>query len=197
MRTLLRIAPLVVLAPLLGVGVSACASASAKTQDRPDLVMPPPPPHVVPITPEPVVDPVADIPFANTNTPANRQARGARDTSPKAPPVDKPETKPSAELKPEAPIAEAPLPPMPAGPTPQLRAEGAATETTVRASVDRARNLLNTVDYRHLTAARRKAYDDAKAFAAQAEDALKAGNVVFAQGVATKAETLAKELAGR
>jgi hypothetical protein len=65
----------------------------------------------------------------------------------------------------------------------------------VRSTIDRARQILATVDYRKLTPMRRKAYDDAKKFADQADDALKQGNVVFAQGVAGKAETLAKELA--
>ncbi len=192
MRQALIALPLIVLAAL---GADACASAAAKTQDRPDLTIPPPPPHVVPITPEPVVDPVADIPAAGA-PPAARPGRSVRDSAPKPPPADKTDTKPG-ELKPEAPIAETPLAPTPQGPAPQLRAEGPATEATVRASLDRARGLLNTVDYRRLTVQRRKAYDDAKAFAVQAEEALKSGNVVFAQGVATKAETLAKELAGR
>ena len=44
---------------------------------------------------------------------------------------------------------------------------------------------------------RKKAYNDAKLFLQQAEEALKQGNFAFAQGVATKAETLARELAGR
>jgi len=44
---------------------------------------------------------------------------------------------------------------------------------------------------------RKKAYKDAQLFLQQAEDALKDGNIVLAQAVATKAETLARELAGR
>jgi hypothetical protein len=48
-----------------------------------------------------------------------------------------------------------------------------------------------------LSDVRKKAYNDAKLLLQQAEDALKEGNLAFAQGVASKAETLAKELAGR
>ena len=44
---------------------------------------------------------------------------------------------------------------------------------------------------------RKKAYNDAKLFIQQAEDAIKQGNFVFAQGMANKAETLARELAGK
>src|SRR5262249_60388389 len=77
------------------------------------------------------------------------------------------------------------------------RAEGPGMEGAVRAPIDRVRQIRPTVAYRKLTTNRRKAYDDAKKFADQADEALKQGNVVFAQGVAGKAETLAKELAGR
>lgn len=193
MRKTLIAAPLLVLTSL--VGVSACASASKpKPADQPGLVIPLAPPHVIPITPEPVVEPVAEAPAppAPSGTTTRNAGRGARDVSPKA-----------AENKPGVPTAEVttPQPETPAppsGPPPQLRtADSPATEATVRASVDRARQLLSTVDYRRLTKERQKAYDDAKKFADQADEALKTGNVVFAQGVAGKAETLARELSGR
>lgn len=193
----LRVAPLIVLAPLIGVG--ACVSASARSKPaEPALIIPPPPPHVVPITPEPVIEPVADVPSGTTGgtTPA-RPGRGTRDVPAKpASNEGRADSKPGAEAVPEAPPANPPAPP--SGPPPQLRtAEGPGMEGAVRATIDRARQILTTVDYRKLTTNRRKAYDDAKKFADQADEALKQGNVVFAQGVAGKAETLAKELAGR
>jgi len=92
-------------------------------------------------------------------------------------------------------------PPAPVAPAAQLRTpqtadtDGAAK--AVQATLDRARNTLATVNFGPLSNERKKAYNDAKLFMQQAEDALKQGNFVFAQGVATKAETLAKELAGR
>ena len=195
MRKLLIAIPFVVVVPLLG----ACASASAasKSAERPALVIPLPPPHVVPLTPEPVVEPVAEIPATpNPGTsrpparpPASRPSGNASREEPKAG-----ETKPAEPTQPEpAPPAAAP-----AVPAPQLRtAESTGAEGAVRAMIDRSRSLLNAVDYRFLSRARKKAYDDAKRFAQQADDALKAGNTVFAQGVASKAETLAKELAGK
>ena len=64
-------------------------------------------------------------------------------------------------------------------------------------TIDRANGLLNGIDYRVLSNVRKKAYDDAKRFIQQAEEGLKDGNMVFAQAVATKAETLARELSGR
>ena len=44
---------------------------------------------------------------------------------------------------------------------------------------------------------RKKAYNDAKLFATQAEEAINAANLVFAKELADKAERLAKELQGR
>ena len=84
---------------------------------------------------------------------------------------------------------------------PQLRtpqtADGTEAERTVRATLERAKRLLGTVNYNPLSNERKKAYNDAKAFIQQAEDALKQSNYVFAQSLSTKAETLAIELAGR
>jgi hypothetical protein len=200
MKKLLIATPLIVLAPLLGLGACASASATSKASE-PALVIPPPPPHVVRITPEPVVlDPVADIPAATTAGTAPRTGRGVRDTPPRQTATDaKPDPKPGAEATPP-PVdpVPSPAPATPPGPTPQLRiAESPGTEGTVRATIDRTRQILGTVDYRQLNPVLKKAYDDAKKFADQADDALKQGNVVFAQGVAGKAETLAKELARR
>jgi hypothetical protein len=184
--------------PLVVLAVGCASAGGSKTMDRPDLVVPPPPARVVPITPEPVIEPVADVP-ASPSVPVNRgAARGTRDTPPKPAAT---ETRPDT-AKPEAPPVEAPpaAPPAaaPTTPAPQLRtAESSGAEAAVRGAIERTRALLNSIDYRLLTPARRKAYDDAKGFAQQAEDALKAGNMVFAQSVAIKAEALAKELAGK
>jgi hypothetical protein len=134
---------------------------------------------------------VAEIPAAATGTPS-RTTRGTRE----------PAAKPQGEVKPEQQAEVEPIaavaPPPPSGPPPQLRtAESTGAEATIRATVDRARTILKNVDYRYLSRERKKAYDDARRFADQADEALKQGNMVFAQGVAVKAETLAKELAGR
>ena len=187
---------------LLAAGVSACASASASPKgSEPGLVIPAPPPHVVPITPEPIVEPVGEIPGGTSSAPAGvsapRTGRGTREAAPRpAATESRPEAKPGETAAPPEPLPTPVAPP--SGPPPQLRtADSAGTEGTVRTTIERARQILATVDYRHLTIERRKAYDDAKKFADQADEALKQGNVVFAQGVAAKAETLAKELSTR
>ncbi len=187
--------------PLVGLAtvMAACASAS-KIAEQPGLVIPPPPAHVVPITPEPVVEPVGEIPAPPSSTaPAARPGRGGREgasrtAASEAKPEAKPDVKPGETSQPET----TPAPVAPPPPAPQLRtAESTGAETTVRATIDRARGLLNSIDYRRLIAARKKAYDDAKEYVQRADEALRTGNVVFAQGVATKAETLAKELSNR
>ena len=71
------------------------------------------------------------------------------------------------------------------------------SEKNVRATLDRARGLLQNVDYRLLNSERKKAYDDSQRFIREAEDKLKEGNFVYAEAVAKKAETLARELAGK
>ena len=194
-------AVLAALAIALGAVVSGCASTHAKGDDHPGLVIPPPPPHVVPITAEPIIEPVGEIPSPSGGAPENRTtARPPRETPPKPQAGEsKPDAKP-VDTKPsdQPPQPETVVPPPAAAPPPQLRTpESSGAEAAVRATIERTRGLLNTVDYRRLTAARKKAYDQAKAFAQQAEDALKAGNVVFAQSVVAKAETLAKDLAGQ
>ena len=188
------------LIPLVGLVAAGCACASAKAPaDRPALVVPPPPPRVIEPAPEPPTpEPVSDIPPAPSPTPPGRPGRPAS-REPKTQ-VNENKTEPKAETKPAEPVIE-PVAPPPPQPPPQLRTPETSDSTgaakTVRATIERAKNFLGTVDYGPLSNDRKKAYNDAKLFIVQAEDGLKQGNGVFAQGVATKAETLARELAGK
>jgi outer membrane biosynthesis protein TonB len=194
MRKLLFIISLVVLAPL----ASACASASAKVNpaDRPPLAVPPPPARVIEPAPQPdpVPEPVPELPPAPAPT---RPSRPTRDAGPKQEPPKPPEPK-AGEATPTDTPAPAPTAPQTA---PQLRtpqtADSSEAERNVRATIDRANKLLAGVNYGPLNNERKKAYNDAKMFIQQAEEASKQSNFVFAQGVANKAETLARELAGR
>jgi hypothetical protein len=184
---------------LSALAASGCASARAarKPVDRPALVVPPPPPRVIEPADVPP-EPVGDLPPAGSAAP-----RSSRPTSTKPPVSDsKPEAKSGGEQKAaESPPVEPAPPPTPAPPPAQLRtpqtADTSGAARGVRATIDTARGILNTVDYGPLSNERKKAYNDAKLFLQQAEDALKQANFAFAQGVANKAETLAKELAGR
>lgn len=198
MRKLLRGIPAIVLAP----AIAACATAQAKAPASvPPLDVPPPPPHVVAPAAElpSMPEPVGELPPPAAGQPT-RQPKPPAPRTPGSEP--KSETKPGEVKPPEPPPVEQPKEaPKPPEPAPQLvtpqTADTSAAANGVRATIDRAQGLLNSVDYRHLSNERKKAYNDAKQFLTQAEKGLQQNNLQFAQGVATKAEMLAKELAGR
>jgi hypothetical protein len=176
-------------------GAAGCASLQAKAPEKPALNVPAPPPHVVELPAEPL-EPVGEIPSPNS-TPATRPARPAtRDTAPRPQP-DKPAEKPPDTTPVEAPpvpVQTTPPTPAPQLSTPQAGDSGGAAAKTARTTIDSARNTLGRVNFGPLSNERKKAYHDAELFIKQAEDALKDGNIVFAQAMATKAETLAREL---
>jgi len=197
----MRLYLIVLLAGLLG---TACASAQAKgSPDTPGLNVPTPPPHEIELPAEPL-EPVGEVMAAPPGT-SPGTSRSARPAAPKPETAKGTEAKPG-ETKPENPPAPAtnpePAPPLPpAAPAPQLKtpqtADTSGAAKAVRSTIDRARNTLGAVNFGPLSNERKKAYNDAKLFLQEAEDALKEGNIVYAQAVATKAETLARELAGR
>ena len=160
-------------------------------------MVPPPPPRIV--EPAEVIEPVGDLPSAPSGA-ASRPPRREAPTKPAASEA-RPEAKAGGPEKPveQPPVESAPVPPP--VPSAQLRtpqtADTSAAAKTVRTTIDTARTLLNAVNFGPLSNVRKKAYNDAKLLLEQAEDAVKEGNLAFAQGLANKAETLAKELAGR
>ncbi|MEO5894668.1 MAG: hypothetical protein ABIS06_03095 [Vicinamibacterales bacterium] len=176
--------------------LSGCTAAKAATPvERPALIVPPPPPRTITPAPLPDVQPapesIGETP-GNTSKPAPRpRPQPQRDTvKPEAPKVD--------------PLPEAPTPPPVATPppvTPQLRmpegGDAAATARQARDTIERTRRMVSNIDPARLSSVLQKALTDAKAFTTQAEEALNAGNVVFAKELAEKAERLAKELQGR
>ena len=190
----------------LAAGLAGCASAQAtpKPADRPALVVPPPPPRVIEPVPE-MPEPVSDLPSTPNVTPPNPGSGGSRSTGrPAAPKPEaaKPDPKAAAsDPKPVEQPAVEPVPPVPTPPANQLRtpetADASNAAKVVQTTIDRARAFLNLVDFAPLSNDRKKVYNDAKLLITQAEDSLKRGNLGIAQGVANKAETLAKELAGR
>ena len=158
--------------------------------------VPPPPPRVIEPAPEPPPEPVSDlpsVPLSGSGAPrVPRPSPPKPDTKAEAPAeAPKPEPAKPAETKPDAPSTATPQ-----LSTPQTADTNGAAKN-VQATVERANLMLNGVDYGRLSNVRKKAYNDAKRFIGQAEDGLKRGNYLFAQGVATKAETLARELSGK
>ena len=170
------------------IALTGCTHAQAKTTpDMPALEMPAPPPRDV----EPhEVEPPVPVPLV---------AEPAR-TAPSRPrpPVREP-AKPDPP-KVEPPAVEAPKPvddsPKPTLQTTPTMAEG-EVERGIRASLARAGADLNRIDYRGLNADARTQYDTAKRFVRQANEAMRAKNLVFAKNLADKAATLAAQLAGR
>ncbi len=195
MRKLLLAVPMLG-ALLLASGCAVPLKAKAPIE-RPPLDVPPPPPRV--IEPAPVMDsppePVPDLPPAPAPTRPNNRPAQPKPTTPSAP-ESKPEPKPDQTVTDNAPAAPTPPASVPQLRTPQT-ADGSEADKNVRATLERAKSILNTVNFNPLSNERKKAYNDAKAFIQQAEEALKQSNYVFAQGMATKAETLAHELSGR
>jgi hypothetical protein len=179
--------------PLLGwLALASACAATVKTKapvERPNLDVPPPPPRVIEPAPVPesLPEPVPELP----PPPAPAKPR----------PQPRPQPEPKGEAKPEQAPPEGGSPSAPPPNQPELRtpqtADGTEAEKTVRVTLERAKAVLNTVNFNPLSNERKKAYNDAKAFIQQAEDAVKQKNYVFAQSLATKAETLATELAGR
>jgi hypothetical protein len=181
------------LVALTTTGGTACATTRAETpRERPVLDVPiPPPREITPLpAPEPPTPaPVGELPGATVNPPIRPRPQREPQSS-----AQKPEQK-SDESKPTE------TPPPVAPPVPQLRipeaGDTAQSASQIRSIIERAKGMLDKINYGPLSDVLKKAYDDAKMFAAQAEKALELNNLVFARELADKAERLAKEIQGR
>jgi outer membrane biosynthesis protein TonB len=180
---------------LAAVAVSACAHGEAKTiAELPPLDMPAAPPRVVEATEpqQPAVVSLPDEPRTNIRprppTPTQRPVDPQR-------PAEQPKTDQVA-TEPPRPVEEPPKTPPPTTlqTTPTQR-EG-EVERRVRILIAQAMNDLNRVNYQALNGDARNQYDTAKRFATQAEEALRARNLVFASNLADKAAGLAAQLLG-
>lgn len=177
----------------LAVGVFALMAVTASTActtgraaapiERPALDVPPPPPRTI----VPVPPPEPEVPEPVEEAPAGKPPRPRPQPSREPAKLD-----PKLEAPPDLSAVTPPVAP------PQLRlpetGDAAAASRHVRDIIERTRRTLRSTDYGRLSSVRKKAYEDAKLFAEQAEDALKASNVVFAKELAEKAERLAREL---
>ncbi len=173
--------------------VSGCAKAQAAkvAPEPPALDVPAPPPRVIIETVEVDAPPVPAPPDPR-RPPVRRPEPAAtgRGTRPE-PRADTPRT--------DATPAEAVRPAEESARPPSLQTTptGADVERSIRLTLNRAAADLNRVDYRALNTDARTQYDTAKRFAQQAEEAVRAKNLVFARNLADKAGALAAQLAGR
>ena len=164
---------------------AACGSAKAQVlmPDAAPLAMPAAPPHVVvPAPPEMAQISAVETP-AQTTTTLPAPTGGA--TRPRTEPAQR--ATPPPATPPSAPPA-----PAPSAPTPlQAAPNQGELEQQARALKDAADKALERIDYKALGADARAQYDTAKRFLKQADDALKAKNIVYAWQLADKANTIA------
>jgi hypothetical protein len=155
------------------------------------------PPLQVPAPPERVLAPVEAPLVAATPAPEPEAEPPVAAVPPRAtPPRPVPEPKPRPTPGPPA----AALPPRAPVETRELRPAVPATsasERSVRELLARAARDLGRVDFARLSADGRAQYEQSKRFSAQAEEALRERNLVFAATLADKAATLAAELLQR
>jgi hypothetical protein len=180
--------PLVVCAWL----TAGCFGLRARAVTVPTpLDMPEPPPRVVEVH-EPDVPPPIPLPEEPVrNTPTRPRPTPAAETARPAQPAPPPET-PADAVKPEE---LTPRPPTSLQTTPTQREE--EVERRIRGLLGQAMTVLNRINYQNLSSDGRTQYDLAKRFVSQAEDALKAKNLPFANNLADKAASIATQLAGR
>jgi outer membrane biosynthesis protein TonB len=184
--------PAVLLFCLAAVPLASCTHAQAKsTPDMPPLNMPAPPPRDVEPSDVEVPPPVPLVAEPAHNPPARPRPTPPPRTEPKPEPP-KPEPPPAEPPKP----AEEPIRPPTILQTTPAAVEG-EVERSIRASLQRASADLNRIDYRALNADARTQYDTAKRWVRQADEAIRAKNLVFAKSIAEKAATIAAQLAGR
>lgn len=166
----------------LGGGGAACAKARAEVAppDGPPLQVPSPPSRVLvpleelvapPPAPEPEPPPVAEAPRTPPRPVEPRP-------QPAPPPVAPPAVTEPRDLRATSPAS-------------------ADSERSVRETLARAARDIVRVEYSRLSADGRAQYDQSRRFSAQAEQALRERNLIFAATLADKAATLAAELLGR
>jgi hypothetical protein len=175
---------------------SGCLGAQAKTiPEIPPLDVPAAPPRHVeanePEMPAPLSlpdEPSPTQPSRQAPAPAQRaDAPRAAEPKPGTPPVEGPKLSEEGVKPPAAP------PTLQTTPT-QREVE---VERRVRQQLTHATGDLNRIDYQALNSDARTQYDTAKRFVTQAEDALRAKNLVFANNLAEKAAALAAQLVSR
>jgi hypothetical protein len=170
---------------LLTASFGACAAkAQVRTEvPLPMLDPPPPPPRVVAIyTPEP--EPIPLTPAVEPAPPARPPSRPPR-------PEQKPEAPANSPEPVESAARPAPAPSLTLTPTPGSESQ---TAVAIRDLLGRATRDLSRVNSASLNNDGRAQYDTARRFIQQAEEALKARNIVYAGKLADKAATMAAVL---
>jgi hypothetical protein len=154
--------------------------------------MPDPPPRIVEVH-EPEPPPPISLPEepARNTPPRTRPTPAAAAEAPRN--VEPPKTEPPADAA--KPADDAIRPPTTLQTTPAQQ-EG-EVERRIRALLFQAMADLNRINYQTLNPDGRTQYETAKRFVSQAEEAVRAKNLVYASNLADQAAALASQLAGR
>lgn len=171
-----------------GVMTAGCLRGQAKALPEIPLDMPAPPPRMVEVRDpeEPAIIQLPEEPARTTPAMPRRTPPPRVDSRP-------PEPRPEPDVRPAEDAARTPPPTLQTAPAHQ---EGEA-ERRVRLLLTQATTKLDRINVQNLNADARQQFDTAKRFVAQAEDALRARNLVFATNLADKAAALAGQLAGQ
>jgi DNA polymerase III subunit gamma/tau len=179
--------------------LSGCTRAHAKTVPQlPDAALDVPAPPERDIEPVEVeAPPTPQAPAPAPESPRTQPPRPRPAPAREQPKTEPPKPEPTPPVEAPKPVEESPR----GSPTSTLQTTPATVEGElergVRATLTRATNELNRIDYRVLNADAKIQYDTAKRFIRQADDAVKTKNLVFAKNLADKAATIADQLAGR
>ena len=174
----------------LGLTTLGCAHGEAKTRPEVPLNMPAAPPRVVEVS-DVASPPIITLPEEPVHTAPPRPA---------PPPPQRTEVRP-VDTRPEPtevprPTDEATRTPPPTLQTTPALQEG-EVERRIRALLAQATGDLNRINVQLLNADARQQFDTARRFVSQAQDAVRARNLMFAGNLADKAAALAAQLAGR
>jgi hypothetical protein len=181
----MRLLPLaVVLAlALAGAACSARAQVSVPEPELPELEPPPAPPRIVSIYVEPEEPAPVEAPIA------------AEPTVPPRPQQPRPVPPTPQQPEPANPIGTPPpAPPPPALTLTPVPGTEAKTEASIRALLGQVTKNLGRVNSTGLSSDGRTQFDAARRFVQQAEDALKAKNLLYAGKLADKAAAMAAVL---
>jgi type IV secretory pathway VirB10-like protein len=169
----------VLLLAVVAAGCAAKVQARVPEPPMPTLEAPPAPPRIIAVYEEPAApDPPAEVAVEGPPAPVRPPAR---------PPRPEPTEAPVAE----PPRIHQPSPPLTLTPTPGSEAQ---TEASIRTLLSRASRDLSRVNAATLNIDGRTQFDTARRFMQQAEESLKARNLVFAGKLADKAAAMASVL---
>jgi hypothetical protein len=178
---------------MCGMLTSACFGAKAQTVVAQPLDMPVPPPRVVEVS-QPEMPPPVPLPEEPARTAPSSVLTQPPRGNEVARPAEPPRTEPVVETA--KPAEDASKPPATTLQTTPAQRDG-EFERRIRTLLVQAAGGLGRINYQALNTDGRTQYETAKRFINQAEEAVRAKNLVFAYNLADKAATLAGQLSVR